>query len=124
LVFVWAAISKSVYPDQSERMFTFLVGAEWADAARWSVGFGEWALGSVLLLGLGGRASLFAASAVLVAFNGGLLFLWGSGFHGTCGCLGIAQSVESAMVKNAALIGVGVVGWSLHPPQYRTSGTA
>ena len=103
-LFVWAALSKWVWPEQATLLATWLSGAP---SSAMTVGVRltatmEWVVGLWLIAGY--RGGLAASSSLLLALTAVLVIASLKGFHGSCGCMkGIAESLPFAIFRNASL---------------------
>ncbi|MCW5766866.1 MAG: hypothetical protein KIT68_12930 [Phycisphaeraceae bacterium] len=110
-LFLWAAAAKSLSPDEAMRFVVSVlkVAPAIANWVIWLTIFGEIALGVWLISGVGGPMSSLTAMVVLGCFSGLILYAVTRGFTGGCGCVGIAMSARSALIRNSCLIGAALL---------------
>jgi hypothetical protein len=86
-----AAISKTVYPEDTQAALGYLSGRLWlplwvVGPAFWMLVISELGLGAMLIVGAGVRWALPATGVLLGLFAIWALFLWTSGAKVPCGC--------------------------------------
>jgi len=71
----------------------------------------EWTLGLCLIVGKKQRLMLGSFVVVLAVFSLVLFRAKLTGFSGSCGCLGLAGSVEAAMMRNGGLMILALIAF-------------
>lgn len=118
---LWAAVHKSIHPSDSERLLDATLHALPSALSIRSLVVLEIALGTALLGGFSPRVVLGAFIGMLFIFSGVLFLARARGFHGSCGCFGLDGSVEAALVRNAVLAVLALVGFFAHEMRMKHS---
>ena len=108
VVFVWAGVVKWVSPNDAralaEAILPFVERVP-AGAMRLTA-VGEWILGIILILGVGRTQAKLLCGILLVVYCAAIMIAVLSGYQGTCGCLGLNESLSVALARNGILLGV------------------
>jgi len=123
-LFIWAAASKWRTPEASAHLVTYLTGMNESRTvlAVRGLALAEWVLGLALVAGL--APIMFHATAIVMVagFSLVLCVALHRGFEETCGCLGLGESVQAALIRNGVILAILAVAGSCTRPGSALSG--
>jgi hypothetical protein len=109
---IWAAVSTSWKPDDALRLSSAVLPRVSPGVVVNVASVLEWIVGVSLLSGVSKRLVLGVFIVMVASFSAGLFLAKHHGFRGSCGCLGLGGTVESALVRNGVLLVFALVSFS------------
>lgn len=103
-LFLWAATWKWAFPAQATELVIGLGLAEHATIVVRAIAALEWGLGLWLLAGVASPWSRMAAGSLLIMFCAFLAYGVVAGVESNCGCFGLEESLQVALVRNGVLL--------------------